>query len=532
MKKLQRLLALMLCALTLLTSIPVVAAAAEESKLSIATVGGRRGETVTVTVDLNQVNGIAGGAFNIRYDSTVLTLVKAEAGSALSGRTCTINDHYAKDLVRVSFAGTVPLNAAGTLLTMQFRISEAAPLGQTVLTAENVKLYDVDASVVTRIGEAGAVEVQSITIAIGSESCLPGQAVSLPVTVGGPLAPSGGEFEIHYNTRMLTGGTVKAADKLGNVGINLSYNVFKEEGYVKVSWAAAQPVSQLGELCTVIFSVDDSAAGDTAVTVKNVKFFDENAKRMDYNEPQNGTVTVVTSYNTNPILYVVGGQLAEDGKTATVQVAVDGAGLVCGGTFTLRYDTALCTLNKLTVVKSCVATNPETSAAVNGQIRASWAEDRSALDNETILELEFTLLNGQSVPLELSDVVLKNKNGLTMLGTQVHSGAIGIRSDVQAPITAVQNTEDAVLLNTTLYDAQFCGEEKTAGAQFILAAYTGGKMHSTSVPSEPVTFDHNGIAQISLELPFEDTVDHVSLFVLDTEGNMRPLCENAQIIMK
>lgn len=530
MKKLKRVLALVLCSLIMLGSVPV-ASATEGSKLSIGTVGARRGESVTVAVSLNEVNGIAGGGFNICYDNTLLALESVEKGPLLSGCMCIINENYAENLIRVSFADTKELSTAGTLITMTFRISDAAPLGDIPLTAENVKFSDINGAVVSRDWEAGAVRVQSVTIAMGSESCLPGQAVSLPVTLGGALAPSGGEFEVHYNTRMLSGASVKAEEKMGNVGINLSYNIFPEDGYVKVSWAAAEPVTELGQLCTVVFAVDESAAGDTSVTIQNVKFFDENSKKMDYNEPESGTVTVVTSYNESPILYVVGGQLADDGSTATVQVAVDGAGLVCGGSFSLSYDTTLCQMTKMTVVKGCVAVNPENAASANenGTLVASWAEDRAALDNETILEMEFVLLGGESVPLVLEHVILKDKNGLTMEGTQVHSGRIGIQTEVQAPVTAIRNTEEAVILNTTLYDAQFCGEEKTEGARFILAGYADGKMQSASIPADCVTFDHNGIAQIDLELPFDNEIEQVNLFVLDVDGDMRPLSENAKI---
>ena len=253
---------------------------------------------------------------------------------------------------------------------------------------------------------------------------------------------------------------------------------------------------------------------------------------MDCSEPVNGTVTAVTAYNENPILYVVGGQLAEDGKTATVQVAVDGAGIVCGGGFTLSYDTALCTLTEMTIIKDCVAVNPENSGEADGKLRATWAEFGPALDNETILELEFQLLSDQSAPLVLTDVVMKNKDGLTMEGTKVHSGAIGIQTGIQKPVVDVLNTEDNVILETTLYDAKFCGEEKSEGARFMLAAYIDGRMKTVSVPPEAVTFDHNGIAHISLEMPFDEEVDKITLFVLEQNGGLMPLSENKDILFE
>ena len=95
MKKMKRLLTLLLCISMLV--IPYPAAAAEASVLTVGTAGGRRGDTVTLDVTLNEVNGIAGGGFNVRYDYHALTLVSAEPGEALKQ---SILEYCAKHIAR------------------------------------------------------------------------------------------------------------------------------------------------------------------------------------------------------------------------------------------------------------------------------------------------------------------------------------------------------------------------------------------------------------------------------------------------
>lgn len=527
MKKMKRLLTLLLCISMLV--IPYPAAAAEASVLTVGTAGGRRGDTVTLDVTLNEVNGIAGGGFNVRYDHHALTLVSAEPGEALGGRVATINSKYAEDMVRMSFAGTTAMEEAGVLLRLTFRIREDAPIGEIPVTAEDVKLYDVNIATVSRSAKAGGVTVQSVTAVLSSDSCLPGSTVKLALTLEGELFPCGGEFEIHYNDRLLTAGTVKGEQKLGSVAVNLSYRIDEKNSLIKVSWAAAEPVTELEQLCTVIFEANETAAGDTAVTIENMKFYDEDGKRMEQTEPTDGIVTVVESYNERPILYVVGGQRNEAENTATVQVAVDGGGVVCGGSFTLTYDPARGSLTELKPVKGCVATNPETVSDANGQIRVSWAEDSPALDNETILQLTFRLEEDAIVEVELNDVKFKDRSGKTIEEALVHSGEAGISGDLQKPVASIVNREETVAVQATLYDAQFCSEEQTEVVSAMIVAYADGRMLSVRVPADVIGFDANGIAQLNVEMPFDVEVDQFQLFIISADGNLIPMSTKVEL---
>lgn len=500
------------------------ACATESTHLTVEQVGAPRGGTVSVNVVLDQVSGISGGNFNVVYDNTTLTLVSAVPG--IGGGT--VNTHYADNAVRLSFANFTALSQPGSLLTLTFKVSESAPLKLLPVSLERMKFYDESAKPIAVEAVAGGVQVQAVEMKLSSDSCLPGQAVKLEASIAGGLYPSGGEFEITYNPRMLSAGSIKAEQKMGDTMINLSYRIDEENSIIYVSWAAGEPITELGRLCTVIFAVSEYAVGDTCVTIQNMKFYDETGTRMDVKPAEDAVVTVVDTYKEQPTLYIVGGKLAEDG-TATVQIAIDGAGVVCGGSFQLTYDAESCELTQLTRVKTCVATNPESVSAADGSVLVSWAEDSPALDNETILQLTCVLKGETPAALKLSDVVLKDKMGQSIQDIQVHDGEIGIATALQAPKAELIQTDSSVGIRAALYDAQFCDAEKTQAARYVLASYSGGKMSLVELGADAVTFDHNGIAHITADMDFDEGIDQMQMFVLDADDAMIPLCAKIQV---
>ncbi len=508
----------LLCVVFLLSCLSMTAHAEGTSHLTVSQTAGRRGSTVVVNVSLDQINGIAGGSFNVVYDNNSLALVSAEAG--IGGGS--VNPHYALDTVRISFANVMPLQSPGSLMKLTFRIKEEAALGFLPVNVEKQKFYNVNAEPISAESVSGGVSVQAVELALSSDSCLPGQAVKLELSLGGGLYPAGGEFDIAYNTRLLTAGSLKWEQKMGNTAINLSYHIDADAGVIHVIWAAAEPIGANGRLCTIIFAVSENAAGETRVQAQNLRFFDENGTRMDCLTTEDGLVNVVNQYKEQPSLYVVGGKLADDGASATVQIALDGAGMVCGGTFQVSYDPTLCVLTAITPKMSCVAVNPNNT---NGTIAVSWAEDSPALDNETILELTFQMNGNTPALLKLENATLRDKKGKTIENTAINGGKIGTSSSLQDPVAELVQTEHSIGIQATLYDAEFCGDVRTSTAQIILASYSNGKMSLISIPTDAVSFDQNGIAQISADVSYDQSISELQMFILDGEGEMTPLCE-------
>ena len=190
--------------------------------------------------------------------------------------------------------------------------------------------------------------------------------------------------------------------------------------------------------------------------------------------------------------------------------------------FRVSYDSTLCVLTATTPKMSCVAVNPNNT---NGTIAVSWAEDSPALDNETILELTFQMNGNTPALLKLENATLRDNKGKTIENTAINGGKIGTSSSLQDPVAELVQTEHSIGIQATLYDAEFCGDVRTSTAQIILASYSNGKMSLISIPTDAVFFDQNGIAQISADVSYDQSISELQMFILDGEGEMTPLCE-------
>lgn len=515
--------ALILC-LTLLLSgfvLPASAEATESHGLKVETAGGRRGAVVSLAVTLEDYTNVAGANFTLQYDVSALELISAEQGTVAG---CVVNGKYNEDQIRVSYAGTSALREAATFCILTFRIRSDAPLGLAEVSVTASRFYDVNAYQLSRNVENGGVEVQYVHAALSSAETLPGQSVQLALSLSGGLAPAGGNMEIRYNPAMITGASVKTASAL-NGGWQLSYSVDTENGVIRIAFAGASALDTLGDFCSVVFNVAENAAGMTTVTLENLRFRDENGHLMDCDEPEGGIISIVLDYNAQPTLYMVGGKLCDDGRTAVVDIAVDGAGIVCGGSFRLSYEADKCTLTDIELVMGHATVNPEIADQSHGALMVSWASGNSSMDNQTILRLTFTMKGNSAAALELSDAILHDQNGLRIGEIRVQGGMIGIHAQLQAPDCQVYETESGQLALLTLYDAQFCSSLPTDSTRALLAAYANGRMKLSAVSADQIRFNEYGIAAAVIALPDVSGAEEIQIFLLDTEGHFAPLCE-------
>ena len=522
MKIIRKVTVLLWAVLLFLLATPYVSAA-EDAKLVVGSISGRRGETVSIDVVLTAVGGAASGGFNVIYDPSALQLVSAESGEVLSGANAQINDKYAANTVRVTFAAPVALPEAGDVLHLQFRISAGASVGSHTITLDRAKLMDVDSRVTPCAIEAGGVTVQAASMELSSVKCAPGQEATLNVVLVGDFLPSGGGFELRYDATKLTSALVKAEPAIGGTPITLLSGVDTQSGIVRITWAAAEPIGAMGKLCSVTFVSGDDAVGSADVTFSAVSFYDESGNPVDTYACTNGSISFAEEDMRAPKLYLLGGQREPDG-TATVRIVMDAPNLVCGGSFKLTYDVAVCASVELITSTDSLITNPSSISDANGQISVAWMHASPPPERETIVELRFTFNGSAASTLKISDVSLSDKNG-DEVTAEVFDGEVGIASNVQRPIIV----ESEQRITGVLLDAAYCRDITVTEVTATIAFYKSGRMVDVAVFTNMIAFQEDGTAAFDFEILAGSDIDQAKIFFADT--SFVPMSESVSIKM-
>lgn len=528
MKKWKVVLPIFLCAAFLLVSLFPCAAAASGPVIRVGNVLGRRGNQVIVDVSIDTVEGAASGSFNIVYDRSALTLVSAEAGEVLAGATCVINENYSSNSVRLTFAGSAPLARDGILMRLTFQIGRYATLGSHPVTAENVKLSDIEGRAISAAAEAGGVTVQSVSLAAADVECAPGGDVQMDVALVGDFAPCGGEFEVRYVPSLLTAASVTTEQELGGVPISLTYSTDINTGRIKISWAAAEPVGALGKLCTLHFATGTDASGRTQVSISNMYFFDEDGNQAETYSPTSGTVTFQNVPEAEPMLYITGGYRNADG-TSTVQIIADGPNLICGGEFKLIYDASKCVLESIDTKASAAVTNPETADAARGIVAAAWGHSGPSTEREVVMEVTFRLASQEPAALRLEDVFLTGLDGSSFPDVRVCYGKAGIGTQLQAPSVDVSRVGGNWRIDGLVFSAVYGNVDEPVQATPIFALYQGGKLVAVKLSSEIITIGENSAAHFDGIITAASEADQLKVFVCGPDKSLLPLCEAVQI---
>ncbi|MBR5618267.1 MAG: hypothetical protein IKW76_00875, partial [Clostridia bacterium] len=109
----------------------------------------RRGDTVTVTVDLAQNPGLAGMTLTLGYDADVLTLCDVQADGMFAAGNLTLGGNYAVQPYNILWDDATSHEThteTGTILTLTFTVKNTAAEGETTvtLTYDAEGTFDVD----------------------------------------------------------------------------------------------------------------------------------------------------------------------------------------------------------------------------------------------------------------------------------------------------------------------------------------------------------------------------------------------------
>lgn len=128
----------------------------------VSSVQGRPGQTVEVTVSLENNPGLIAASMALAYDETKLTLVEAVDTELLAdGVFSKLLDTNPFHMRWEDSLADGDNTATGTIATLKFKIAEDCPEGEIplTLTLSSTEIYNYDVEIVASAGENGSIQV-------------------------------------------------------------------------------------------------------------------------------------------------------------------------------------------------------------------------------------------------------------------------------------------------------------------------------------------------------------------------------------
>lgn len=241
-------------------------------KPNITVAGGylTKGESVVVAVRLDTIDRVyTSGSLNITYDTTVLSLDSAVAGSKLSGCMTTVNPNYRENTVRLNFLSQNGIRGSGEICLLTFT---ALKNGEGKISVEDVLLY-------TEAGEEHGANIGGGTVTVGDYTLALSQPTNgvawheFETQVAFSAAPkiAGGSFIISYDPEQIR----FLGCKDTHAGYTVTVNDTFADGQIKISFAGTQGLEEGMLLALRFVSLDNPQEGiatkigfaDVAVTL-------------------------------------------------------------------------------------------------------------------------------------------------------------------------------------------------------------------------------------------------------------------------
>lgn len=495
-------------ALLMALSLALSWSAAAAGTLEISSVSGKQGDTVTVSVHLTSTD-VCGGGFTVSYNDAELELVSAEKSGGWIGF---VNPSDTAPTVRVSFSSTQVI-ADQELCLLHFRVLADTPVDGSPITVTNARFYDIDSQPTTAGVISGSVSRDCVWLHLASAETVEGQAARVEVSLSGKLLPAGGNFTITYDPAVVRPTAVLPLECAGDAMLSYDLSV---SGQVKVSFAGAAGVEN-GRLCAVVFAAVGSADTGTVLSVTDPRFYDADSQLLDH-AVTTGNVSVVVPTEADPKLWVVGGAITEDG-TATVSILAQGRGRVCGGQFSLLFDSAM--LAQVT---------PGADVTVRedaGKVHVSWAGIAADLDERTLLTIRFAApVEGSAITFD-GNVRLYDGGSKLIEVVDIRPAAITARSSVTAVVDEVKvdtsGSTSEVQVAVDLADVKYFTDTAVETVTAILALYNNGQLTGFDMV-EDITLS-SGIAETALAAQTRKAFDAFQVFLLSADGSAVPLCQ-------
>lgn len=152
------------CAIIIFINCFAVSVSASEqtgATLAVASTAAENGDTVSVSLDLKDNSGLWGLKFKVGYDHSVLTLTSVENGEVFADEDVMLPSSLDKEeFIYLAYLNRLQNNTAnGTVVTLNFTISEDAEFKPYLITLTVDQAIDVDGEDVELTAKDGAISV-------------------------------------------------------------------------------------------------------------------------------------------------------------------------------------------------------------------------------------------------------------------------------------------------------------------------------------------------------------------------------------
>lgn len=189
---------LIICLMMLSFSVPLHTSAASSANISVDSVHGNRGDTVSVSVKISRNSNIQALGFNFLYDKDVLELVSATKGDVTSTTQTIVNTKTLGKVVFSCVSSSSPMTAAGSLMDIEFKIKSTATYGNSTLQVNVTEASDGDFNSVSMIVQDGYVAVDAPQL-IAPERLLVDEVYSNAVTVSWDYVEEASGYNVYVN---------------------------------------------------------------------------------------------------------------------------------------------------------------------------------------------------------------------------------------------------------------------------------------------------------------------------------------------
>ncbi len=139
----------------------------EEAMMPFVSIGKVKSSdegVLSVTIDKNSM--LCGGSVEIVYDNTAVEIVGASFGEALNGRTPALNEKFEQNVIKLTWAGILPMTVSGEILNISFKVIDPSKTFAP-FTVGKLSLYDENMDSIR-----GSYENGGVAILCGIEDCI------------------------------------------------------------------------------------------------------------------------------------------------------------------------------------------------------------------------------------------------------------------------------------------------------------------------------------------------------------------------